>query len=138
MLALALVMGLLSSFKTAHACSLYLNPETEKAALITKLANYYTLPATAIQPENLTRPAFSFLEGLGADCSGLDHSIITSAFNFTAVRNLQRCTFKGVVIRKAEDTTGEIFVNDENPACVPVISVNIPNIRFPLPLPHHP
>lgn len=117
--------------QNASACSIYAgDPEVIKGQIIPRLAAQLGVAATSITNANLTTPGISFLEGLGADCRGLDQAVRSSAYDFSIRKGLSTCQYKGVVIIKTINaTTGEMFVNAEPVKCSgfirPVLPINL-------------
>jgi hypothetical protein len=135
---LSLILGsfLMISSPKAKACSVHINQEETKNEMRNALAVDLGLSATSFQNSDLSKPAHSFLAGLGADCSGLESAVITSAYNFSIVKNFKKCTYRGVVIQKLSPPEGEYYFNNEPAVCVATISpFPIPG-PFPRPLPH--
>lgn len=128
------VLCSVSFIGTSHACSIHLGePNEMKDAIIPRLSSYLGVSSSLITRNSLTKPGVSFLNGLGADCTGLEAAVVTTAYNFTKRNGLSTCTYKGVVIIKGINVVdGELFVNTNGePTCARTLIPRFPILPIP-------
>ncbi len=118
LLVLLVTLFTISPFAKLDACSI-MTPDTAdvKAQMINGLAMEINLPANQIPSYALTEPELTFLQPIGADCSGLDTGFYSAGYYFEKSYPNMTCTHRGVVIMKGFQLNGDIIVND-NTGCV--------------------
>ena len=86
---------------TGIACLIQMPDAYEfKNQTIPRLASLLGVSPANIQPDDLLDPDVMCMDGLGANCSGYESCIITSAFDITIVNRFlkRRCVYRGVII----------------------------------------
>lgn len=109
--------GLFLLSSAADACSLrFPQPEEIKDLFVSAVAERTGANPDAIAT-HMTRPEVTLLNGIGADCSGIDSIFFSAGYSLKQYNPTSICQVRGVVILKGFTLDDEVLVQDST-TCV--------------------